>query len=543
MEYEFQIKASNSAGESESAMVVTDRTWVKWDGSTDSDWATAANWGSGSLVSSVSKIIIVNETNDPEIASAAECDRMNIDAGGSLEILPTYSLTISGRLYNLAGTSGLLINSSATGTATLINSTNNVDASVNTFFANSNDVMWTLVAPPVDNEIADVFLGEYLDYWNEPTEKWVDITDETTPLNIMQGYSTRKVADTAKYQGKLRAGTISHSLDYTSGVPDAYTGWNLLGNPYSSNIDWDLVTIPTNMSTGISIWDSDGGTYYQYSEAGGGHADARYLQVGQGFFVRATTTEVSLTFNDDVRTHDGTSSMDKAASSQNSLDNTLVFNVSRGDKQDNTYLNFRDEASWDYDIEMDVQKLFGYTNVPQVFSYFNLQENELAAINSIPFPTEEDTLHLGFRVNTQSNYQMLITGIYSLNSDLSAFLFDKVSGEIYDLQQDSILNFDYLNTDPENRFDIIFDRTIAIENLITTSSDISIYAYRDLLFINTKDKQDYEIHIYNMLGQEVYQSYNGQEFTSGKNLNLPSSIYLIKVSSEYAREVKRVYLR
>ena len=541
-EYEFQVKASNTKGDSESANTVTNRTWVKWDGSTDGVWGTAANWESGSIVSTASKIIIPNVSNDPKIAMAAECEQLKIESGAHLEITPTYSLTVNGNLYNLAGTSGLLLNSSASGTATLINGNNNTDARVNVFFAHSDNVMWSLVAPPVENEIADVFLGEYLDYWNEPTELWVDIQDENTPLNIMQGYSSRKDADTAIYEGKLRAGTVSHSLDYSVGAPDNYTGWNLLGNPYPSNVDWDLVTIPNNMASGISIWDSDGGTYFAYSASGGGDAQARYLQVGQGFFVQAAASGVSLSFTDAVRTHSGTSGMDKSANASNFIPaNTLVITVERNGMQDNTYLNFRENSSWDFDLETDVQKLFGYDYIPQVFTYFNLAENTIGAINSVPFPQIEDTVHLGFRVNTASTYRLSIHGANRLNQDILVYLMDRVSGDIFDIQQDSIISFDYQNSNPENRFDLLFDRTTPTENIINETSDITIYSNQDYLFITAET--DYQVRIYNLLGQEVYQSALGHEFHSGKKLNLATSVYLVEVSSEYAHQLKRVYLK
>ena len=544
IEYQYQVKSLNDEDESETAKTVTGRSWVKWTGSTNRNWATASNWGSGSLLSSSSKVIISNEANDPQIGSAAECARMNIEAGAKLEITPTSSLTIIGILYNLAGTSGLLINSSAAGTATLLHETNNVDATVNTFIANSNNTMWTLVAPPVSGEIADVFLGEYLDYWNEPTEAWVDIVDETTPINIMQGYSSRKVADTAKYEGKIKAGQMSKALDYTSGVPDDYTGWNLLGNPYPSNIDWDLVTIPTNMESGISIWDSDGGDYFQYSKGGIGDIEARYVQVGQGYFVRAQASGVSFSLNDNTRTHAGNSGIDKNAKSPSSnLVNSLIFEVLKDNKGDKTFLDFKENTQWNYDLEMDVHKLFGYEHIPQVFSYFSLKENILAAINSVPFPSDTDTIPIGFRVNTNGLYDMNIYGLYSLPMYMQVYLYDRVSEDVYDLKVDSSLQFNYSNEDPEHRFDLFFNDITSIEIFSNNSDDIIIYSNQNRLFIQgSSDIGQSAISIFNMQGQKVAYSNNLHEFENGKSLFITEAYYLVLVNTAHHTYVEKVFI-
>lgn len=543
-EYQYQVKSLNAADESETAKTVTDRTWVKWTGATNRNWGTASNWGSGSVLSSESKVIISNEVNDPQIGSAAECARMNIESGGKLEITATSSLTINGILYNEAGTNGLLINSSAAGTGTLLHETNNVDAAVNTFFANSNDTLWTLVAPPVDGEIADVFLGEYLYYWDEPTETWVDIVDETTPINIMQGYSSKKVADTAKYEGKIKAGQLSKSLDYTIGAPVEYTGWNLLGNPYPSNIDWDLVSIPAGMESGISIWDSDGRKYFQYSKAGVGDIEARYVQVGQGYFVRAQTSGVSFSLNDNTRTHAGNSGIDKNIKSPSTnLDNTLVFEVLKDGKGDKTFLNFKENAQWNYNLEMDVHKLFGYEYIPQVFSYFSLKENTLAAINSVPFPSDTDTIPIGFRVNANGLYDMNVYGLYSLPMFMQVYLYDRVNKDIYDLKADSVLQFFYTNEDPEHRFDLFFNDITGIESYDNSSDDIIIYSNKNLLFIQgTIDIGQSAISIFNMQGQKVAYSNNLHEYKDGKSLFVPEAYYLVLVNTAHHTYVEKVYI-
>ena len=513
---------------------------LTWTGSTSKDFHDDTNWSPIGSPDASCSVVILATANTPNVFFGS-CNDLTIQSGASIE---ADKFTVAATITNNAGTSGIKLENNISYTPTLITPCDNVDAYIGVFISNFSPY-WTLISPPVDNEIADVFLGQYLDYWNEPTEKWVDIIDETTPLNMMQGYAVQKTPSLAQFYGKMRAGAISHSLDYSVGVPDVYTGWNLLGNPYPSNIDWDDVIIPVGMESGVSVWDGDAETYIAWNSQIADNA-ARYIQVGQGFFVRATTTGVALAFDDNVRTHYGFRPMLKSSNSSSIYPkNSMTINITGNNKRDVTYINFRDTASWDYDARMDVQKLFGKNYVPQIFSYINLDEDEKAAINSIPFPQLEDNISLGFRVNTPGNYQLEFNGIYSFDIRQPFFLLDRVTGQVYDLRADSIINFNYQNSDPENRFNLVFDfitEVIESEEMSITQSIWNIYSVKDYLFIQSEHSQDAIIQIYNIQGQLVYSSSTIHSFQSGVKLELPSAYYLVKLISGDRVQTGKVFI-
>ncbi|HTF80395.1 MAG TPA: T9SS type A sorting domain-containing protein, partial [Cytophagales bacterium] len=92
-------------------------------------------------------------------------------------------------------------------------------------------------------------------------------------------------------KGTPITGNFNFNLYYT---PTASAGWNLLGNPYPSAIDWDNAGAwtKTNVDDAIYIWDptlGTSGSYYAY--VSGISSDARdhgsVISSGQGFFVKA----------------------------------------------------------------------------------------------------------------------------------------------------------------------------------------------------------------------------------------------------------------
>ncbi len=122
-------------------------------------------------------------------------------------------------------------------------------------------------------------------------------TSSSTKLN--SPYATPE-STTAVYAGPINQGTIAVSLTYTNNSGESsYNGYNLVGNPYPATIDWSLVT-KSNMMDYISIVKPGGG----FAGVSGGIAfngGVKYIQPGQGFYVRSNGTSPSITFTESCK--------------------------------------------------------------------------------------------------------------------------------------------------------------------------------------------------------------------------------------------------
>jgi hypothetical protein len=470
------------------------------------NWGTDGNWDN-LVPTETADAFIVAGADIPNLNVEGVCRNLTIKPGALLTVPAGKTLSVNGTLTNEAGINGLVLESDASGPSSLLHQTDGVPASVESYFIDLNE--YYLVSSPISNATANVFFGDYLAYWDEVTGNWMNIYDETTALAIGGGYSLKKVNDhTATYQGLLNNGeeTVS-GLTRTSGD---YAGWNLLGNPYPSVLDADGLSY-SNLDASVSVYPHSGSSgYLAYSLGTGGSDEARYIQPGQGFMVRVSEgqTSGSLTFTNDARTHTGLGLFDKTHQTRASQNHSLLKIEITGASttKDEAYIGFREGATHYFDSYYDVRKLFGASVNPHVFSYINLEEDEQAAINAIPSPSEGDVIHLGTKIGLAGDYELKFSGLSSFESQYEFLLRDKKTDQLYQLELDSLISFSYENGDPINRFDLYFDLSTQTDALKEeVQNPYSVYSSNDRIIIQSEKLAETTTtaYVYNMLGQLV----------------------------------------
>lgn len=250
---------------------------------------------------------------------------LNINTGKKITVDPKRCLTVSGVLDNQAGSDAFILESDATGTARLNHTTSNVPATVQRYINGASEDWHFLSAPVADQQIgenegaADSWLpsGTYgngtgydLYVWNEPTHCWIYKLNTTAPVNwntVHPGsvfspgrgylYSLQALHPVKTFRGLLNSGTVTVNLTAQSPHPDL-SGFNLVGNPYPSAIDWsalqgwerDDLTV-SGGGHDVWIWNPAANNYGVYNSTDGDgigtNAASRYIAPAQGFFVRA----------------------------------------------------------------------------------------------------------------------------------------------------------------------------------------------------------------------------------------------------------------
>ncbi|OYT11509.1 MAG: hypothetical protein B6I19_11300, partial [Bacteroidetes bacterium 4572_114] len=230
-----------------------------WAGTTDNDWNTATNWDNG-VPGATTDVTIpyTGITNFPTIIGTGSCDDITIESGASL--LDNSNLTVNGT------------------------------ANVKRSFTASE---WQYISSPIAGAQASLFSGDYLQIWDEVNTQWEDVTVATTALTPVKGFSLWSTGTTT-FSGTLNTGNQGISVTNSGG-----DGFNLVGNPYPSFVDWsNLDDGPTATWGAIYYWDE---TAYVSWNAGAG-AGSQYVPPVQGFFIAtASTATFSLTNAD--RTH------------------------------------------------------------------------------------------------------------------------------------------------------------------------------------------------------------------------------------------------
>ncbi|MEI6682306.1 MAG: hypothetical protein WCO44_06745 [Bacteroidota bacterium] len=290
------------------------------------------------LNDSVYNLTVDNTSGVTLNANLTVINSLVINTGKLLAIGAARELTVTGTLTNNAGTAGLLLLSDSTGTASLLHNNANVPATVQRYISGSKEA-WHFLSPPVSNQdisanqgTAGSWLpsGSYgngtgydLYIWNEPTNCWIYKLNTTATVNwntIHPGadfvpgrgylYSVQALHPTKTFTGTLNNGPVSYGFSSGSSDP-ALVGFNLVGNPYPSAIDWSAATGWTrtglmNSAGGYDmwIWNPAANNYGVFNsndgDGVGTNAASRYIAPMQGFFVRAAATG-ALGFDNPVR--------------------------------------------------------------------------------------------------------------------------------------------------------------------------------------------------------------------------------------------------
>ncbi len=101
-----------------------------WTGYTNTDWNTGSNWCDGSVPVATTNVLINPTSNQPVISAAAFCNNITINAGASLTITGTNTLTLGGNWSNNGAFA------SGSGTVTMIGSANTLGGNSTTTFYN-----------------------------------------------------------------------------------------------------------------------------------------------------------------------------------------------------------------------------------------------------------------------------------------------------------------------------------------------------------------------------------------------------------------------
>jgi hypothetical protein len=285
--------------------------------------------------------------------------------------------------------------------------------------------------------------------------------------------------------GTLNTGSItvrdwfnpaSGNLSFTTAIANAAVrGFNLVGNPYASSIDWENFSSTT--STAGIYGPNVSNIVYEYNiithnydtyQVGGAHTNngTRTIVSGQGFFVKADTTLAALTFNETAKsttqnigsnlfmtTRADIEKVKRPAANQYLL---LEMGLDAVNK-DNTYIGFSSTAKPQYVFNEDALYNPGTGKV----SLSSLSgDSQLLAINKMPYPTTvSDTIRLKVGAQAAGVYTLKMTNTESIPDLYEIWLKDAYTKDTLNMRQNPVYTFnvDFSNatTYGASRFSLI----------------------------------------------------------------------------------------
>jgi hypothetical protein len=555
----YTVTVTNADGckASDDVTVTVDACNGHWTGAVSSDWSDGENWCSGMVPGATDNAIIVVAANQPHITVAvpvsALCNNLTLETGTTLTVDAGKALTVNGDLSN-EGT--VVVKADATGLASLI--TEGAVTGSGTFqmeqhltgsnTAGTPDGLFYYVSTPVVGAtVATYGIASGNKVWSadETTQSYPQITNESTILNATQGYVVRMLATgTLTISGSsFNTGIQSASGLSRTGTSALNRGYNLLGNPYTSTVDWNTAS-KTNLETSIWFRTNNGTTmvYDTYNAVGdvgtnnNGNGDvSNFIPPTQAFWVRvnADGNTGQLDFDNADRSH-GTWGTWGGIYKLEEQEGMVRMALSDGIISDEAIVMFNASAQDDFD-DFDSRKFWSQA-IPQLYM---TEATDTIVINGLSSTITNPIVDLGVKLPAQGNYTLQANDITVVGE--SVILEDRMLNIFQDLNVDPSYNFTSTAGNIGDRFALHFGMIITgMEEGAALNSKV-YGANQQLNIILADNMKNGKVQVLDMTGRVILTA-NLLSNRTMLDLNTAAGIYLIRIETMSGTDTHRISL-
>ncbi len=359
-------------------------------------------------------------------------------------------------------------------------------------------------------------------------------------------------------------GTLSFTKSYTSnsytpsialtstkcagGGMLAEDGWNLVGNPYPSSIDWNASSGWTKTGIDNAVYYYNPATHNYASYVGGASANGgtNIIPSMQAFWVHVSTDGGSGTLGvtNSVRSTTSSPLLWRTAVRTNYMTITATGPDSVTDQ---TTIRLLPDATYSLDPNYDAYKLMGDAGYPNLFTTIG---NTQYSINTLPQSLSDYSLPLNFVANTSGIFNFTVKDVASFAGEV--LLVDNLTNTQQDLKTFPTYSFSAIQGDTSARFYINFNPTASVvtgliasktgnsSNVIIINNNTGVV----IDFLNTIS-HNADISVYNILGQNIWENKNTDISSGSYSINsdaFPAGIYILKVIIDSKIYSKKIYL-
>ena len=475
-----------------------------WTGDINNDWSNTGNWSGNTVPGFTTNVTIpVGLTNYPTLSATAKCDNLTIESSaiGDGSLMGQSFLTVNGTTtierYTTAGT-------------------------------------WHGISGPLDNDdFNSLYFGGNPEVWGlnyiESTNLYDYESDLATDLGDAKGWMVwvgGATPQTFNFTGDLRSSLTPVSLTNTG--PDALHGYNFVGNPYPSAIDWDAASgwTKTNVDAGIWFWNGTNWSTY-VTGSGGTNGGLQYVSLAQGFFVQVNAAQGSgtLGMTNAVQVHNNAPFMKAPASSPTDL---IKLRLTDGELSDESIIRLDAEATEGYDGQFDMHKMFSWNeDHPQLYS----TANNFMTVNVLP----KETVMVPMDVRGLDGNEMTIA-LEEVTDFAQVYLSDE-----YTRNQTNLMEMPYTfiyDASQTDRFTIYFTVVGTTENQL---ENIRVYSFDQKIRVIIPMELNAHVEVVNMLGQTVRET---DAHLGTRDINMDhGGYYLVNITGDNQRITRKVFIK
>jgi hypothetical protein len=383
----------------------------------------------------------------------------------------------------------------------------------------------------------------------ETTNTYNNITSYTSPginyvirqgegIYLWEGTSLSAMVNPFSFNahGTPTIGNVSIGVTNTTGKG---AGFNIIGNPYASPIDWSsFLASNITLQTSFYIFEQDG-TWHVFTSGS--------IPMEQGFGV-VTTSTATINFQEIHKTIVDASLLREVNPSDEPNTATFLLSNDSNDFSCPTIISFDPSFVKEYSPAEDAYFIESYVEeVPKLFTISDddkhLMLNKLPDVDStmdVPLTTIAGVAGATYSLEAQN--------LNKLTSYNCVSLIDKNTNSVLNnFMDNSTYKFNTESGSSQKDFVLRFTRLAAGQNCdgtSTRSDNIQIYSTQKNIVVNfyLNQTEDVVISMYNMLGQKLCPDALRTIQTGKFEMPVPvtDGVYVVRVQSAYGVTTKKI---
>lgn len=309
-------------------------------------------------------------------------------------------------------------------------------------------------------------------------------------------------------------------------------GWNLVGNPYPSAINWNNTAdwSVSNIDPIIYIPDLQGNTFVTYNSTTGGN-----IALGQGFWIKANAASPSVTVKESAKRSTGGTFYRKSSEELPALKIAL----SNGAVTDYSLLILHNDATSNYDKGIDAFKLEG-----RLMGISMISEDNMKLVHYATDKLSDKDIALNVMATQEGTFTLSFDSEIGSQNFEDLFLIDKYTNTVYPIAFKTPYQFEVTQNanSKEGRFFLSKNSTAS------SMGEVKIYLYpnpvTESVNIEVNSIKDVSVSVYNMAGvrvqQSVIESKQGMARGSIDMKEYSSGLYMFKSVVEGKMVVNKV---
>ncbi len=325
---------------------------------------------------------------------------------------------------------------------------------------------------------------------------------------------------TISFIGEVHTGEKNRKITFTNSNKLSSDGWNLVGNPYPSMLDWDLVSFSSTMDKALYVYDNKLDRYSSYVNGIGVNGGTSEIASTQSFFVKSSS-ETTFSLNNGNRI----TGKNKWRAKSESPAEHLKISLNTSTDKDEIILVKNENSNNSFDPKEDAYKLSSDNGSFEI--YFKMNDIKFS-IKNMPF--QDETIIPIFISASMGEYSLTIKESSFFNSEINILIQDLLTNEINEFPINENIIFETENVIDKHRFNLIF-KTLKSNNLeseLVKEKPFYSYSYNQLKINNLPPNCD--IQFFDITGKVVLTMSNiNSQGSITIPWDYPKGMYLMKI--------------